>query len=281
MSIVITGATGQLGRLVIADLLAAGVPASEIAAVARSAEKAADLGVREHTGDYDQPETLAAGDRVLLVSGTEPGHRVGQHAAVIDAAKAAGVAQLAYTGAFGGPDADFLLADDHRATERLVLASGLPLHAAAQHWYSELAVPDPAGALALGAVVNSVPADARIATAPREDYAKAAAVLLRTDGHLGLAYELSGDHAWTYCEYAEALATAGGRPVEHRTIPGAEYEAVLTSAGVPAPMATILADIDVDVAIGHGRLAGTPGHLSKLLGHPTTPIAATIAKLIA
>ncbi|MFI5609096.1 NAD(P)H-binding protein [Amycolatopsis sp. NPDC051903] len=282
MSIVITGATGQLGRLVIADLLATGVPAKEITAVARSAEKAAGLGVRVHTGDYDRPETLAgafgAGDRVLLVSGTEPGHRVGQHAAVIDAAKAADVAQLAYTGVFGGPDADFLLADDHRATEELVLASGLPYTLLRNNWYTELAVPDPAGALARGAVVNSVPAGARIATAPREDYAKAAAEVLRTDGHLGVAYELSGDHAWTYGEYAEALAAAGGRPVEHRTVPGAEYEAALTAAGVPALMATILAD--VDVAIGRGRLAGTPGHLSKLLGRPTTPIAATIAQLI-
>ncbi|WP_326565597.1 NAD(P)H-binding protein [Amycolatopsis rhabdoformis] len=283
MSIVITGATGQLGRLVIADLLAAGVPAGEITAVARSAEKAADLGVRVHVADYNQPDTFqgafAAGDRVLLVSGTDNGQRVPQHAAVVEAAKAADVAQLAYTGVFGGPAADFTLADDHRATEQLILDSGLPYTFLRNNWYTELAVPDAAGALARGAVVNSVDADGRIATAPREDYAEAAAVVLHTDGHLGAAYELGGDHAWTYGEYAAELARIGGRPVTHKTVSGAEFEAILTGAGVPPFMAAIL--VDVDAAIGRGRLAGTPGDLAKLIGRPTTPLADTIAKLLA
>ncbi|MEW2504080.1 NAD(P)H-binding protein [Amycolatopsis sp. CA-161197] len=282
MSIVITGATGLLGRQVVADLLAAGVPAGEITAVARSAEKAADLGVRVHVGDYDRPETLAgafgAGDRVLLVSGTELGKRVGQHAAVIEAAKAADVAQIAYTGVFGGPDADFTLADDHRATEQRILDSGLPYTFLRNNWYSEMAVPDVAGSLARGAVANSVPADGRIATAAREDYAGAAAAVLSTDGHLGAAYELSGDTAWSYGEFAAELARLGGRPVVHTTVPGGEFEAILTGAGVPAFLATIL--VDVDAAITRGRLAGTPGDLAKLLGRPTTPITETIAKLL-
>ncbi|MGW4485699.1 NAD(P)H-binding protein [Amycolatopsis sp. NPDC004368] len=283
MSIVITGATGQLGRLVIADLLAAGVPSDEITAVARSAEKAADLGVRVHVGDYDKPETFtgafAAGDRVLLVSGTDPGRRVPQHAAVLDAAKAADVAQLAYTGVFGGPDADFTLAEDHRATEQLILDSGLPYTFLRNNWYSEMAVPDVAGSLARGAVVNSVPADGRIATASRADYAEAAAAVLRTDGHLGAAYELGGDHAWTYGEFAAELARLGGSPVTHTTVSGADYEAILTGAGVPPLVAAIL--VDVDTAIARGRLAGTPGDLAKLLGRPTTPLAETITKLLA
>ncbi|WIX82409.1 NAD(P)H-binding protein [Amycolatopsis carbonis] len=282
MSIVITGATGLLGRQVVTDLLSAGVPAGEITAVARRAEKAADLGVRVHVGDYDRPETLAgafaAGDRVLLVSGTEQGKRVGQHTAVIEAAKAADVAQLAYTGVFGGPEADFTLADDHRATEQRILDSGLPYTFLRNNWYSEMAVPDVAGSLSRGAVVNSVPADGRIATAPRADYAAAAAAVLRTDGHLGLAYELSGDNTWTYGEFAAELARLGGHAVVHTTVPGAEYEAILTGAGVPAFMATIL--VDVDDAISRGRLAGTPGELAKLLGRPTTPITETIAKLL-
>ncbi|MEV0071285.1 SDR family oxidoreductase [Amycolatopsis sp. NPDC050768] len=282
MSIVITGATGQLGRQVVADLLAAGVPAGEITAVARSAEKAADLGVRVHVGDYDRPETLAgafaAGDRVLLVSGTELGKRVGQHTAVIDAAKAADVAQIAYTSVFGGQDADFTLADDHLETEQRILDSGLPYTFLRNNWYSEMVVLDVAGSLARGAVVNSISADARIASAPREDYAAAAATVLRTDGHLGVAYELGGDTAFTYGEFAAELARLGGRPVVHTTIPGAEYEAILTGAGVPALMATVL--VDVDDAISRGRLAGTPGELAKLLGRPPAPISETIAKLL-
>src|SRR5262249_51521416 len=133
MSIVITAATGRYGRIVIADLLTAGVPADGITAVARSQDKAADLiaqGLRWHHGDYDRPETFAEafrpGDRVLLIPGAEVGGRVAQHEVVIDAARKAGVAQLAYAGVFGGPKADFLIAADHSATERLILDSGLP-----------------------------------------------------------------------------------------------------------------------------------------------------------
>ncbi|MEV7896023.1 NAD(P)H-binding protein, partial [Streptomyces cyaneofuscatus] len=143
MSIVVTGATGELGRLVIDELLAT-VPAGEIVAVVRNKEKAAALaarGVELRIADYDRPETLAeafrAGDRVLLISGSEVGKRVAQHSAIVEAAKAAGVAQLAYTGILGGPDADFLLADEHKATEQLILDSGLPYTFLRNGWYTE------------------------------------------------------------------------------------------------------------------------------------------------
>ncbi|NEE36567.1 NAD(P)H-binding protein, partial [Streptomyces sp. SID7982] len=143
MSIVVTGATGALGRLVV-DALLAEVPAGEVVAVVRDKEKAAALaarGVELRIADYSAPETLAgafrSGDRVLLISGSEVGRRVAQHAAVIDAAKAAGVAQLAYTGILGGPDADFALADEHKATEQLILDSGLPYTFLRNGWYTE------------------------------------------------------------------------------------------------------------------------------------------------
>ena len=134
------------------------MPADGITAVARSKEKARRPGAQAslHVADYDQPETFAgafaAGDRVLLISGSEPGRRVPQHQAVIDAAKAAGVAQLAYTGVFGGPKADFPLADDHRATEQLILDSGLPYTFLRNNWYSEMYTGDLAGIVDRGAV---------------------------------------------------------------------------------------------------------------------------------
>ncbi|MDN3359261.1 SDR family oxidoreductase [Actinomadura sp. DC4] len=281
MSIVITGATGQLGRLVIADLLASGVPADEITAVARSEEKAADLGVRSHVGDYDRPETFAGafrtGDRVLLISGTDIGRRAAQHAVVIDAAKAAGVAQLAYTGIFGGPKADFLLAADHRATEQLILDSGLPYTFLRNNWYSD--GPSYTGALAgiveRGAILTSVAPGSRVATAPRTDYAAAAAVTLVGDGHLNTAYELGGDVAWTMEEFAEEVSRQTGKKVVHTEVSPAEHLAILTGAGLPETFAEIL--VDVDAAIGRGALAGTPGDLSRLIGRPTTPIADSIA----
>ncbi|GIF53966.1 NAD(P)H-binding protein [Asanoa iriomotensis] len=282
MSIVITGANGQLGRLVIADLLARGVPAEGITAVVRSAEKGADLaavGVRLHVADYDEPSTFAdafaAGDRVLLISGSEPGRRGPQHQAVIDAAAAAGVAQLAYTGVFGGPDAWFALAGDHRVTEAAIVASGVPHTFLRNNWYSEMYTGDVAGIVARGAVANAVDPESRIATAPRKDFAAAAAAVLTGDGHLGRAYELSGDTAWTFGEFAAELSRQSGKSVTHATVSPAELKEILVGAGVPDVFADIL--VEVDDAIDKGALAGTPGDLSTLIGRPTTPIADTIA----
>jgi NAD(P)H dehydrogenase (quinone) len=288
MSIVITGATGQLGRLIIADLLDAGVPADQITAVARSRDRAADMvarGLRLHVADYDLPETFAGalrpGDRVLLISGTDVGRRVAQHAAVIDAAATAGVAQLAYVGVFGGPRADFLLADEHRETERRILDAGLPYTFLRNNWYSDASMftEDLPGIIERGAIVNSVTADSRIATAPRIDYAAAAAVVLTSDGHLNRAYELSGDTAWTFGEFAEEVSRRSGTKVVHTYVPPREQQAMLTAAGVPEAIAGIL--VDVDDAINRGALAGTPGELSRLIGRPSTPIADTIAAALA
>jgi NAD(P)H dehydrogenase (quinone) len=149
MSIVITGATGQLGRMIITDLLSAGVPAAGITALARDEKKAADLaakGVQLHVSDYDRPATLTGAfgpeDRVLLISGTDVGKRTAQHSAVIDAVRAADVAQLAYVGVFGGPRMRFPLADEHRETEQLIVESGLPYTFLRNNWYSEVYVGD-------------------------------------------------------------------------------------------------------------------------------------------
>ncbi|MCF3963283.1 SDR family oxidoreductase [Streptomyces fuscigenes] len=288
MSIVITGATGQLGRLVVADLLAAGVPADGMTAVARSKEKAEDLaadGVRVHVADYDDPESFAdafrSGDRVLLISGTDLGRRTAQHATVIDAARAAGVAQLAYVGVFGGPDADFLLAAEHRETEQLILDAGVPYTFLRNNWYTEAPsfTADLRGILDRGAVASSTVPGARIATAPRADYAAAAARVLREDGHLGRAYELSGDAAWSFEEFADEVSRQSGRTVVHHIMTADEHRAALVAAGLPEAVADIL--VDVDAAISRGRLAGTPGDLSRLLARPTTPLARTIREALA
>jgi NAD(P)H dehydrogenase (quinone) len=286
MSIVITGATGQLGRMIIADLLAAGVPADEITAVARSKEKAADLtakGVQSHIADYDRPETFAGAfrpeDRVLLISGTDVGRRTAQHAGVVDAARAAGVAQLGYVGVFGGPKADFLLADDHRETEQLILDSRLPYTFLRNNWYSEMYVGDLPGMVERGAVVTNIAAGSRIATASRTDYAAAAAIVMNNDGHLNRAYELGGDSAWSFEEYAEEVSRQTGKTVVHTSVTAAERKALLTGAGVPAAFAEIL--VDVDDAISRGALSATPGDLSRLIGRPTTSIADSIAAALA
>ncbi|WP_405902966.1 SDR family oxidoreductase [Streptomyces sp. NBC_00656] len=284
MSIVVTGATGELGRLVVEQLLTT-VPASGIAAVVRDKEKAAGLaarGVELRIADYNRPETLAgafrAGDRVLLISGSEVGSRVAQHTAVIDAAKAAGVAQLAYTGILGGPDADIRLADEHKATERLILDSGLPYTFLRNGWYTENYTVNLAPVLAHGAVVANA-GEGRIASATRADYAAAAAAVLTGEGHLGKAYELSGDVAWSLAEYAAEIAKASGKEIVYNNVPAAVHQKILVGAGVPEFFAGILTD--VDEGIRRGLLAGTNGDLAQLIGRPTTPLAETVAAAVA
>ncbi|WP_407839450.1 SDR family oxidoreductase [Streptomyces sp. DSM 116496] len=285
MSIVVTGATGSLGRLVIHELLDRGVPAAGIAAVVRDKEKAAPLaarGIELRIADYNVPETLAgvfrSGDRVLMISGNEIGQRVPQHSAVIDAAKEAGVAQFAYTGVLGGPEADFDLAAEHRATEELILASGLPHTFLRNGWYTENYTGNLAPVLAHGAVLSNAN-EGRVASAARADYAAAAAAVVTGEGHLGRAYELSGDVAWSFAEYAAAVAQATGREIAYNAVTPEAHLSVLTGAGVPAPFAEIL--VDVDLAIERGRLAGTSGDLSRLIGRPTTPMALTVAEAVA
>ncbi|MCG6499004.1 SDR family oxidoreductase [Kitasatospora sp. A2-31] len=278
---VVTGATGQLGRLVVEGLLAR-VPASEVAVAVRSAGKAADLaarGVTVREVDYDRPESLVgafgAGDRVLLISGSEVGRRIPQHTAVVEAARAAGVALLAYTSAPGA--ATFRLADEHKATEAVIRESGLSYSFLRNGWYTENYLGDAAGTVARGIVIGSA-GEGRIASAPRKDYADAAvAVLIGAGdggGHADTVYELSGDVAWSLPELAAELAKASGRPVGHRDVSPAEHREVLVGAGLPEGFAEVL--VDVDAGIARGELAGTPGDLSRLIGRPTVPLAESV-----
>lgn len=279
--IVVTGATGHLGRLVVTGLLERGIPADSVVAAVRSPEKAADLaelGVRVRRADYDRPETLkeafAGASKVLLISSSEVGRRMPQHQAVIDAATSAGVGLLAYTGALGGPKADFQLAAEHRATEQAILDSGLPHTFLRNGWYNENYSGNLAPVLAGGAVVASS-GDGRIASAARLDYAEAAAAVLAGEGHENRAYELSGDTAWNMAEYATLVADLSGKQIAFRDLPPEEYKGILVGAGTPEPFADIL--VDVDAAISRGLLATTTGDLSRLIGRPTTPIADSVA----
>ncbi|MFF6998049.1 SDR family oxidoreductase [Streptomyces sp. NPDC008313] len=280
MSIVVTGATGHLGRLVIAGLLEK-VPAAEVVAVVRDQEKAAGLaaqGVTLRVADYGDPATLkgafAAGDRVLLISGSEVGRREAQHRAVVDAAAEAGVALLAYTGVLGGPAADFRLADEHKVTEQVILDSGLPYTFLRNGWYHENYTENLAPVLEHGAVVQSA-GEGRLASASRADYAAAAVAVLTGEGHENAVYELSGDTAWSFAEYAAELSRQTGKEIVYSDVPAETHLTVLTGAGLPEPFAAIL--VDVDAAIGRGRLAGTSGTLSRLTGRPTTPLSDAIA----
>ncbi|MFJ3287203.1 SDR family oxidoreductase [Streptomyces sp. NPDC086669] len=279
MSIVVTGATGHLGRHVVEQLLEK-VPAEQVTAVARTPEKAADLaarGVRVAVADYNAPETFdglfAAGDKVLLISGSEVGNdRVAQHRTVIEAAEAAGVALLAYTSAPGTLTA--ALADDHRATEEVLLASGLPYVLLRNGWYHENYTENLAPVLAHDAVTHAA-GDGRISSAARADYAAAAVAVLTGEGHENKTYELGGDVAWSMGEYAAELSRQTGREIAENPVSAEALTGILTGAGLPAPFAAILAGVDASIA--QGELVVDSGDLSRLAGRPTTPLADAIA----
>ncbi|MGA5054052.1 SDR family oxidoreductase [Streptomyces cellulosae] len=279
MSIVVTGASGKLGRHVVQQLLEK-VPAGQVTAVVRSPEKVADLaerGVRVAVADYNAPETFdglfAAGDKVLLISGNEfDKGRVRQHSVVIDAAKAAGVALLAYTSAPGSLTA--ALADDHRGTERALLDSGVPYVLLRNGWYHENYTENLAPVLEHNAVIAAA-GEGRVSSASRADYAAAAVAVLTGEGHENTTYELGGDEAWSFAEYAAELSRQTGREIVYNPVTPEVLTGILTGAGLPEPVAATFAG--VDAAIAKGELVVDSGDLSRLAGRPTTPLAEAIA----
>ncbi|MFC8994165.1 SDR family oxidoreductase [Streptomyces rochei] len=283
MSIVVTGATGHLGRHVVRQLLEK-VAADRVTAVVRDRDRAADLaalGVRIAVADYNAPESFdgvfAPGDRVLLISGNEfDKGRVRQHTVVIDAAKKAGAALLAYTSAPSSLTA--ALADDHRATEEVLVGSGVPYVLLRNGWYHENYTEQLAPVLEHGAVVQAA-GDGRVSSASRADYAAAAVAVLTGEGHENKAYELGGDEAWSFAEYAAELSRQTGKEIVYTPVSTEAYTGILTGAGVPGPLADVFAG--VDAAIEKGELVVTTGDLARLAGRPTTPLAEAVAAALA
>lgn len=274
--VIVTGATGQLGRLVIEALLQK-LPASEIAAVVRDPNKAADLaarGIEIRQADYDQPASLAAafkqGEKLLLISANEVGRRVPQHQAVIDAAKRAGVSLLAYTSLLRADTNPLPLAAEHKETERLIKASGLPAVVLRNGWYTENYLAGVPTALQYGVVLGSA-GEGRIASAARADYAAAAAAVLTQDDQAGRVYELAGDEAYTLAELAGEITRQSGKTVAYQNMPEADFKAALLGAGLPDFLASLLAESDVGAS--KGGLYDDGRQLSQLIGRPTTPLA--------
>lgn len=278
--IAITGATGQLGRLVI-DALLQRVPASEVLALVRDPLKARDLtalGVTVRQADYSQPQTLATAlvgvERLLLISSNEIGQRTVQHRAVIDAAKAAGVKLLAYTSVLRADTSALGLAAEHLATEQALRASGLDHVLLRNGWYSENYSAGLPAALEHGVLLGAA-GQGRIASAARADYAEAAAVVLTSEGQAGRVYELAGDSAYTLEQLAAQTARQSGKPLVYQNLSQEEYQAALLGIGLPEGFAVLLADSDA--AAAKGALFDDGQQLSRLIGRGTTPIADSVA----
>ena len=277
--IVVTGASGQLGRLVIQSLLKT-VPAAGIVAAVRQPAAVADLaalGVQVRQADYAQPATLDAAfqgaTKVLLISSSALGERVAQHGNVIDAARRAGVALLAYTSLLHADTSPLGLAAEHTATEALLRASGVPHVLLRNGWYTENYLAGLPAVLQHGAVIGSA-GEGRIASAARADYADAAAAVLIRDDQAGQVHELAGDTSYTLAEFAAEMGRQTGRAIPYVNLPEADYRGALLGAGLPEPLAHLLADSDVGAS--KGGLFDDGHRLSALIGRPTTALAAMV-----
>ncbi|MTH65388.1 SDR family oxidoreductase [Paracoccus shanxieyensis] len=274
MTIAITGATGQLGQLVLTALNTR-LPVDQIVALARDPSRV--QGVTARAFDYDAPETLVPAlrgvDKLLLISGSEVGKREAQHAAVIEAAKTAGVKDIVYTSLLHADRSPLSLAAEHVATEALLAASGIPHTILRNGWYIENYLGALPAALEHGAFIGSVGAG-RVSGAPRKDYAEAAAVVLTSEGHSGKVYELAGDDAFTLPQLAAEVAAQSGKPVAYQDLPEADYAKALTGFGLPEGLAAAIASWDVGAA--QGALYDDSRTLSGLIGRPTTSLADTV-----
>ncbi|ASD62920.1 SDR family oxidoreductase [Bdellovibrio bacteriovorus] len=278
--ILVTGATGQLGQLVIHSLLKK-VPASEIVAAVRNVQKAQnlkDLGIQVREADYNNPEawtaTLKGIQKVLLISGSEVGSRIQQHKAVIDAAKKAGTVELlVYTSLLRADTSPLVLGQEHKETEKMIQASGLRYSLLRNGWYTENYVGSAKSAVEHGAVLGAAQ-DGRIASASREDYAEAAAQVLTLQNPKAV-YELAGDTSYSLKELAAEISKQSGKEVKYNNLSEADYKAVLIQVGLPEGFAGILAQSDS--AAAQGGLYDESHELSQLIGRKTTPLAVTLA----
>jgi len=281
MKIGVTGATGQLGRLVV-EKLKQKVAADSVVALVRNPEKAADLCVEARAFDYTKPESLVASlkgiDKLLLISGNEIGQRLPQHKAVIEAAKQAGVKQITYTSILHADSSPLGLAGEHLGTEVAIKESGLTYTILRNGWYTENYTGSAKGAVGAGAFIGNA-GDGKIASAARVDYAEAAAVVLAGEGHENKTYELAGDEAYTLTELAAEISRQTGKIVPYNNLTEAEYAGILKSFGLPDGLAEMLTDSDTGAS--KGGLFDDSRALSKLIGRPSTPLAIVLAEALA
>ncbi|MUK03480.1 NAD(P)H-binding protein [Vibrio cholerae] len=283
MTIVITGATGHLGRQVVEQLLARGVDPSTVVAGGRNEEALARLaehGVRTARVDYADPSTLdtafADADTVLLISGSEVGRRSVQHKAVIDAARRVG-ASLVYTSAPKASSSALVLAPEHKATEGLLEGSGLTYTVLRNNWYTENYDDTIRQAVTTGTILTSA-GDGLVASATRRDYAEAAAVVLLTDEYAGEILELGGDEPWSMDDLAAVVSEVAGNHVTVNQVSTDEHVAALKGFGLDEGTAGFVAALDANIA--DGLLADSDGTLSRIIGRPTTPLRQYVGELL-
>lgn len=267
MAIALTGATGNLGRLVVSELLERGVPAGEIVAIVRDPDKAADLarlGVVVREAEYGNPagwaQALSGVEHLLLISVSGHGASAA-HRTVIDAAAQAGVDFIAYTSIVNADTSSNPLAPEHLATERLIEASGLRHAILRNAWYHEVYTRSVGEMVDSGELVAST-GDGRVSGAARADFAAAAAAVL-VDGEAGV-YELGGED-FTLADFVAAVERESGRPVALRNLSDDEHIAHLQAAGMGGAAEFV---VGVDASIRAGEMQTDSALLRRLAGRP-------------
>jgi NAD(P)H dehydrogenase (quinone) len=277
----VTGASGHLGRLVILDLIARGVPTSHIVALVRMRGNAADLaerGVDVRVADYTQPDVLrpalAGVNRLLLVSGSEAGHRLAQHTNVIEAARTDGVSRIVYTGILNSNHTSNPLAREHQDTERVLRESGVGFTVLRNGWYTENYTERLNEYIKAGEIMGAAGLG-RISAAARQDYAAAAAAALLEDSEGIRTYELGGP-AFDFVELARTITTITGTRVAYHDLSVDDYIDALRRSGVDDGTARFIAAIDASIA--RGDLYTTSRDLELLLGRPAIPLAQMVGE---
>jgi NAD(P)H dehydrogenase (quinone) len=274
-SYAITGASGQLGRLTVHELLARGVPASDLVALVRTRGKAADLadqGVELREADYTRPQTLGAAldgvDRLLLISSSEAGRRVAQHTNVVQAAETAGATRIVYTSILNADDTTNPLAGEHQDSELVLRASGVSFTLLRNGWYTENYTGQLDQYLKRGEIIGAA-GSGRISAATRQDYAAAAAAALLQDEDGNRTYELGGP-AFDLTELARVISEVTGTTVTYTDLSVGDYAQALEQAGLEVANAQFVAALDASIA--NGDLETNSHDLERLIGHPVTPL---------
>jgi NAD(P)H dehydrogenase (quinone) len=286
MKLVITGASGQLGRRT-AELVLAAVPAEDVILTTRTPAALAafaERGAAVRYADFAAPHTLraafAGGERLLLVSATDLAQRTAQHRAALDAAKAAGVSQVIYTsGLRPEPPNPAVVAPSHHATEQALMQSGLGWTVLRNSLYADYQLPEAERALQTGVLVHNRGGGA-VAYVAREDCAAAAAAVLLQDGHERAIYEITGSERWTADALAALYAELGGRAVRAEALDDAAFVATLVGDGTGDDHLRYGAELVASFgrSIREGYMSACTDHVARLTGRAPQSLRQLLAE---
>jgi len=287
VKLVITGASGQLARLVAERVLATVAPEDLVLTTRTPIALAAfaERGVAVRHADFAEPQTLraafAGGERLLLVSATNLGQRIAQHRAAIDAAKAAGVRHVVYTsGLKPEPPNPAVVAPSHYATEQALARSGLAWTILRNSLYADYQAPEAAQAIAAGALVHNR-GSGKVAYVAREDCAAVAvAVLTAETGHAGRRYDVTGPEAYSAAELAAIYGELGGRPVAARSVSDAELVATMLGTATGDDHLRYGAELVASFgqSIREGYMSACTDCVATLTGRPPKSLRQVLAR---